>query len=99
MKRMEGAPTVLFSEFYEVYAEDAKMCLRQTTRETKTNMIENKILPFLGHKRVNKITALDILNCENELMAVRTGNGLEHSQTYLHSICNQLSAILNHNIR
>lgn len=99
MKRMEGAPTMLFSEFYEVYAEDTKMRLRRTTRETKANMIENKILPFLGHKRVNKITALDILNWENELMAMRTSNGLEYSQTYLHSICNQLSAMLNHAVR
>lgn len=48
LKRMEGAPTMLFSEFYEVYAEDTKMRLRRTTRETKANMIETKILPFLG---------------------------------------------------
>lgn len=99
LKRMEGAPTMLFSEFYEVYVEDTKMRLRQTMRETKANMIENKILPFLGHKRVNEITALDILNWENELMAMRTGNGLEYSQTYLHSICNQLSAMLSHVVR
>lgn len=99
LKRMEGAPTMLFSEFYEVYAEDTKMRIRQTMRETKANMVENKILPFLGHKRVNEITALDILNWDNELMAMRTGNGLEYSRTYLHSICNQLSAIINHAVR
>lgn len=59
---MEGAPTMLLSEFYEIYAEDTKMRLRQTTRETKANMIESKILHFLGHKRMNEITARDILN-------------------------------------
>lgn len=32
-------------------------------------------------------------------MAMRTSNGLEYSQTYLHSICNQLSAMLNHAVR
>lgn len=68
---------MLFSELYEVYAEDTKMCLRRTTRETKANMIETKILPFLGHKRVNEITALDILNWENKLMAMRTSEGLK----------------------
>lgn len=99
LKRMEGAPTMRFSEFYGVYAEDTKMRLRQTTRETKANMIEGKILPYLGHKRVNEITALDILNWKNELMAIRTSNGLEYSQTYLYSICNQLSAMLNHAVR
>lgn len=55
----------------------------QTTRKTKANMTEDKILPFLGHKRVNETTAIDILNWKDELMAVRTGNGLEYSQTYL----------------
>lgn len=79
LKRMEGAPTMLFSEFYEVYAENTKMRLCRTTRETKANMIENKTLPFLGHKRVDKITALGILNWENELMVMRTGNGLKYS--------------------
>lgn len=32
-------------------------------------------------------------------MAMRTSNGLEYSQTYLHSICNQPSAMLNHAVR
>ncbi len=32
-------------------------------------------------------------------MAMRTGNRLEYSQTRLHSICNQLSAMLNHAVR
>lgn len=41
-----------------------RMRLRRTTRKIKANMIENKILPFLGHKRVNEITAPDILNWE-----------------------------------
>ena len=36
---------------------------------------------------------------EDELLAMRTCNGLEYSQTYLHSICNQLSAMLNHAVR
>ena len=62
LKRMKGAPTMLFSEFYEIYAEDTKMRLRQTTRETKATMIESKILHFRGHKRMNEITARDILN-------------------------------------
>lgn len=99
LKRMEGAPTMLFSEFYHVYAEDVKPRLRQTTWESKTHMIETKILPFLGNKRVNEISSLDILNWENKLIAMRTTNRLEYSPTYLHSICNQLSAMLNHAVR
>lgn len=48
-------------------------------------MIETKILPYLGYKRMNEIATLDILNWKNELMAMRTSNSLEHAQTYLHS--------------
>lgn len=99
LKRMEGAPTMLFSEFYQVYAEDVKPRLRQTTWESKAHMIETKILPFFGNKRVNEMSSLDILNWENELITMRTSNGLEYSPTYLHSICNQLSAMLNHAVR
>lgn len=99
LKRMEGAPTMLFSEFYQVYAEDVKPRLRRTTWESKAHMIETKILPFLGRKRLNEITSLDILDWENELIMMRTTNGLEYSQTYLHTICNQLSAMLNHAVR
>lgn len=96
LKRMESAPTMLFSEFYHVYAEGVKPRLRQTTWESKAHMIETKISPFLGSKRVNEISSLDILNWENKLIAMRTTNGLGYSPTYLHSICNQLSAMLNH---
>ena len=99
LKRMEGAPTMLFSEFYQVYAADVKPRLRRNTWESKAHMIETKILPYLGNKRVNEISSLDILNWENELLAMRTCNGLEYSQTYLHSIRNQLSAMLNHAVR
>lgn len=62
-------------------------------------MIANKIPPFLGHKRVNKITVFDILNWENELMSMSTDNGLEYSQTHLDSIRNQPCAMLNHAVR
>ena len=99
LKRMEGAPTMLFSGFYQVYAEDVKPRLRRNTWESKAHIIETKILPYLGNKRVNEISSLDILNWENELLTMRTCNGLEYSQTYLHSICNQLSAMLNHAVR
>ena len=56
---------MLFSEFYKVYTKDTKTRLRQTTYETKANMIEDKVLPYLGRKRVNEITALDVLNWGN----------------------------------
>lgn len=61
LKRMEGAPTMLFSEFYRVYAEDVKPRLRRNTWESKAHMIGTKILPHRGGKRVNEISSLDIL--------------------------------------
>jgi len=34
LKRVEGAPMMLFSKFYQVYAKDVKPRLRQTTQES-----------------------------------------------------------------
>lgn len=62
LKRMGGAPTMLFSEFYQVYADGVKPRLRRNTWESKAHMIETKILPYLGNKRVNEISSLEILN-------------------------------------
>ena len=62
-------------------------------------MIETKILPYFEAKPINEIASTDVIAWENELMELRTSNGLPLSPTYLHSICNQFSAIMNHAVR
>lgn len=99
LRQMEGTPDMTFSAFYELYCRDMEKKLRNTTKVNKANMIETKILPYLGEKKLAEITPLDILNWQNAIQDERTSNGLHYRDSYLRSISNQLSAMLNHAVR
>ena len=60
---------------------------------TKRYIIDLKILPYFGQKRVNDITAADIRKWQNELIKKN------YSQTYLKTINNQLSALFNYAVK
>lgn len=88
-----------FDSFVEIYVSDLKQRLRENTFLTKENIIYKKILPFFKDKKMNAITAKDVIKWQNELLASRDENGNPYSKTYLKTIHNQLSAIFNHAIR
>gem|GEM_PF-260258 len=44
-----------FSSFYEIYANDVKGRLKQTTWESKEHIIKTKILPYFGDKPISEI--------------------------------------------
>ena len=67
--------------------------LREHTMRTKKYIIELKILPYFGQKRINDIKAADIRNWQNEL--IKQG----YSPTYLKTINNQLSAVFNYAVK
>lgn len=73
--------------------------VRNTTKINKANMIESKILPYLGERKLAEIAPLDILSWQNAIQGERTSNGLRYRGSYLRSISNQLSAMLNHAVR
>lgn len=82
-----------FEEFWKMYCADMETRLREHTMRTKKYIVELKILPYFGKKRVNDITAADIRQWQNEL--IKKG----YSPTYLKTINNQLSAIFNYAVR
>lgn len=82
-----------FGEFVEIYMEDMATRLREHTMVNKRYIIELKILPYFGEKKINSITAADIRKWQNEL--IKQG----YSKTYLKTINNQLSAIFNYATR
>ncbi|MCI5893549.1 MAG: site-specific integrase [Clostridiales bacterium] len=88
-----------FETFVGLYVSDLKQRLRENTFITKENIIYKKILPFFKDKKMNAITAKDVIKWQNELLAYRDENGKPYSKTYLKTIHNQLSAIFNHAIR
>ena len=82
-----------FEGFWKMYCSDMRTRLREHTMRTKTYIVELKILPYFGNKRVNDITAADIRKWQNELIK------MGYSSTYLKTINNQLSAIFNYAVR
>lgn len=99
LRQMEGTPDMTLNAFYDLYCKDMDKKLRNTTKLNKANMIESKILPYLGEKKLTEITPLDILSWQSAIQDERTFNGLHYRDSYLRSIGNQLSAMLNHAVR
>lgn len=82
-----------FEDFWKMYCADMETRLREHTMRTKKYIVELKILPYFGNKRVNDITAADIRQWQNELIK------MGYSPTYPKTINNQLSAIFNYAVR
>ena len=88
-----------FSDFVEIYRNDKQMRIRESTWESKNNMIDLKILPYFKDRPINTIEPKDIIAWQNEIMNLKKPNGEPYSTTYLKSIHSQLSAIFNHAVR
>lgn len=85
-----------FSDFLLIYEDDLGSRLRETTWATKKHMIDTKVRPFFGGMRMQDIQSIDIVRWQNKLIDMRRPNGEPYSPTYLRTINNQLTAILNH---
>ncbi len=87
---------ILFSSLVENYLEDMRHRLKPTTMENKQNIIEGKLLPYFSRLKVCDIDTIKVRKWQNELLSFRDENGKPYSQTYLKTVNNQLSAILNY---
>ena len=88
-----------FEAFTELYTKDVKPRLKENTWLTKENIIQKKILPYFGKRKISEITTKDVIAWQNELLAYRDEQRKPYSQTYLKTLHNQLSAIFNHAVR
>ncbi len=87
---------ILFSSLVKNYLEDMSHRLKPTTIENKTHIIETKLLPYFATLKICDINTIKIRRWQNELIGYRDENGKPYSQTYLKTVNNQLSAILNY---
>ena len=85
--------------FVELYTQDIKPKLKLNTWLTKESIIQKKILPYLGKRKLSEITPQDIFCWQNEIRQITDKNGKPLSTTYLKTIHNQMSAIFNHAVR
>ena len=88
-----------FEAFYEIYTTDMKARLKENSWITKQSIMEKKILPYFGQRKISEITTKDVIAWQNEQLAFRDEQHKPYSQTYLKTLHNQLSAIFNHAVR
>jgi len=95
----EGDLDMAFGDFVKVYEEDVRPRLKFHTWIGKEYMINDKLIPYFGKKRMNEIKSSDIIKWQNGLMKEKSKDGKPYSATYLKTINNQLAAIFNHAVR
>ena len=65
-------------------------CIKRNTFLTKKHIIETKILPYFGKRKLDDIRTSDVIQWQNEIMKLKKDNGELFSPTYLKTIHNQL---------
>lgn len=86
-------------DFFELYKRDVSHKVRPNTWEEKENIILTKILPYIGKRKINELKITDVFEWQREIKSQTTKAGKKFSQSYLKTIHNQLSAMLNHAVR
>lgn len=78
-----GDLDMTFEAFTELYTKDVKPRLKENTWLTKENIIQKKILPYFGKRKISEITTKDVIAWQNELLAYRDEKRKPYSATYL----------------
>lgn len=84
---------MLLKNFVDVYFRDKGGELKERSVKNKRYMIDKHVLPVFGEIPMNKISASDIIQWQNNL--IEQG----YQPTYLRMIHNQIAAIFNHAYR
>ena len=88
-----------FSAFCELYERDRRPRLKESTWQTKANIIQGKLIPVFGKRIISEIGTKDIIAWQNELLAYRDVKKRPYSNTYLKTVHNQMVSIMNHAVR
>ena len=100
LRELKEAPDITFGEFWNVYLRDREARLKQSTMDTKVDIVETKILPYFRDRLLREITPVDVMAWQNKLLKAKIpGTGVPYSTDYLRTVHNQLSCIFNHAVR
>ena len=99
LDKKKSKSDILFSSLVDNYLSDMEHRLKPTTMETKRYLIEKKILPYFGKLRVCDIDTIKIRKWQDEWIAYTDEDGKRYRATYLKTIHEQLSAILNYAVK
>ncbi len=90
---------ILFGSLVDNYMENMRHRLRQTTMATKQHLIDTKILPYFKKLKTCDISSEKVMKWQNVLLEMKDENGNPYKPTYIRTIHNQLSAILNYAVK
>lgn len=96
LSTLQPDTNITFAALVSNYMKDLATRLKPTTLETKRSIIENKLLPYFKNMKICDINEISVRRWQNELLNFRNDKGKPFSDTYLKTINNQLSAILNY---
>ena len=96
LDQQSSSSDILFSSLVANYLEDMEHRLKPTTMENKRFIIDTKLLPYFGKQKICDIDTIKVRKWQNELISYRDDDGKPFSQTYLKTVNNQLSAIMNY---
>ena len=71
-----------FQSFVDIYLTDLEPRIKRNTFLTKKHIIETKILPYFGKRKLDDIRTSDVIQWQNEIMKLEKDNGELFSQTY-----------------
>lgn len=95
----EFSTDMTLERFYELYEADLKNRVKENTWNTKEHIVRTKIFPYLGNVPISQITTRTVRHWQNEILKLKDKRGQPYKPSYLATIHNQLSCILNHAVR
>lgn len=96
MLRKGAKLDMTFGSFYEIYENDKRQRVKESTWESKGHVVRTKILPYFENRKIEEITAKDVIAWQNQLLSYQDKRGKAYSADYLRTIHAQLTAIFNH---
>ena len=65
----DGSLDMTFADFVKLYREDRNPRIKESTSAMKNTIIATKLIPHLDHKKLREVTARDVIQWQNELLA------------------------------
>ena len=97
--KKQGSNSMRFQDFVEVYKDDIGPRIKISTMMTKKSILETTIIPFFADFQLDEISTTDVMKWQNKMMREVDKSGKPYSKSYLKTIHNQLSAVLNHAVK
>lgn len=64
-----------FESFVDIYKNDIRSRIKETTWLTKVNIIDKKILPYFGKRKISEIQTKEVIAWQNDLLRQKDKTG------------------------